>query len=75
MLDGEVTDAIEARSVALNSNHIDIYSARYVLASSIADVSPITVMMLYGSSVGVRTTTVGQWTDLGVWQLGLSSRG
>ena len=74
MLDGEVTDAIEARSVALNSNHIDIYSARYVLASSIA-VSPIKVMMLYGSSVGVRTTTVGQWTDLGVWQLGLSSRG
>jgi len=29
MLDGEVTDAIEARSVALNSNHIDIYSASW----------------------------------------------
>ena len=26
------------------------------------------------SSVGVRMTTVGQWTDLDVWPLGLSSR-
>jgi len=29
MLDGEVTDAVEARAVALNSNHIDIYSASW----------------------------------------------
>ena len=28
MLDGDVTDAVEARSLGLNSQHIDIYSAR-----------------------------------------------
>ena len=31
MLDGDVTDAVEARAMSLNSNHIDIYSARFVL--------------------------------------------
>ena len=30
MLDGDVTDAIEARSLTLNNQHIDIFSARYV---------------------------------------------
>ena len=29
MLDGDVTDAVEARSLGLNMQHIDIYSARY----------------------------------------------
>lgn len=29
MLDGEVTDAVEARSLSLNPNHIDIYSASW----------------------------------------------
>ena len=29
MLDGEVTDAVEARSLGLNQNHIDIYSASW----------------------------------------------
>ena len=29
MLDGDVTDAVEARSLGLNNQHIDIYSARY----------------------------------------------
>ena len=29
MLDGDVTDAIEARSLTLNNQHIDIFSARY----------------------------------------------
>ncbi len=28
MLDGDVTDAVEARSIGLNNQHIDIYSAR-----------------------------------------------
>lgn len=28
MLDGDVTDAVEARSLSLNNQHIDIYSAR-----------------------------------------------
>ena len=28
MLDGDVTDAVEARSLGLNNQHIDIYSAR-----------------------------------------------
>ena len=32
MLDGDVTDAIEARSLTLNNQHIDIFSARYVNA-------------------------------------------
>ena len=31
MLDGDVTDAVEARAMSLNSNHIDIYSARFEL--------------------------------------------
>ncbi len=30
MLDGDVTDAVEARSLGLNNNHISIYSARSV---------------------------------------------
>ncbi len=34
MLDGDVTDAIEARSLQLNNQHIQIYSARYVIALS-----------------------------------------
>lgn len=29
MLDGDVTDAVEARSLSLNSQHIDIYSASW----------------------------------------------
>lgn len=29
MLDGDVTDAVEARSLNLNSQHIDIYSASW----------------------------------------------
>jgi furin len=29
MLDGEVTDAVEAQSLALNQQHIDIYSASW----------------------------------------------
>lgn len=29
MLDGDVTDAVEARSLALNPQHIDIYSASW----------------------------------------------
>ena len=29
MLDGEVTDAVEARSLSLNQQHIDIYSASW----------------------------------------------
>lgn len=29
MLDGEVTDAVEARSLTLNPQHIDIYSASW----------------------------------------------
>ena len=29
MLDGEVTDAVEARSLGLNPNHIHIYSASW----------------------------------------------
>lgn len=29
MLDGEVTDAVEARSLSLNPHHIDIYSASW----------------------------------------------
>lgn len=29
MLDGDVTDAIEARSLNLNNQHIDIYSASW----------------------------------------------
>lgn len=29
MLDGEVTDAVEARSLSLNPQHIDIYSASW----------------------------------------------
>lgn len=29
MLDGDVTDAVEARSLSLNPNHIDIYSASW----------------------------------------------
>ena len=31
MLDGDVTDAIEARSLTLNNQHIDIFSARSVI--------------------------------------------
>ncbi len=31
MLDGDVTDAVEARSLGLNNQHISIYSARYAL--------------------------------------------
>ena len=34
MLDGDVTDAIEARSLQLNNQHIQIYSARYAIALS-----------------------------------------
>jgi hypothetical protein len=34
MLDGDVTDAIEARSLQLNNQHIHIYSARYVVPES-----------------------------------------
>jgi len=29
MLDGEVTDAVEAQSLALNQQHIDIFSASW----------------------------------------------
>lgn len=29
MLDGDVTDAVEARSLSLNPQHIDIYSASW----------------------------------------------
>lgn len=29
MLDGSVTDAVEARSIGLRPNHIDIYSASW----------------------------------------------
>ena len=29
MLDGDVTDAVEAQSISLNSQHIDIYSASW----------------------------------------------
>lgn len=29
MLDGDVTDAVEARSLSYNSQHIDIYSASW----------------------------------------------
>ena len=29
MLDGDVTDAVEAQSLALNPQHIDIYSASW----------------------------------------------
>ena len=29
MLDGDVTDAVEARSLSLNNQHIDIYSASW----------------------------------------------
>ena len=29
MLDGDVTDAVEAQSLGLNSQHIDIYSASW----------------------------------------------
>ena len=29
MLDGEVTDAVEAQSLSLNPQHIDIYSASW----------------------------------------------
>ena len=29
MLDGDVTDAVEARSLSLNPHHIDIYSASW----------------------------------------------
>lgn len=29
MLDGEVTDSVEAMSLSLNQNHIDIYSASW----------------------------------------------
>ena len=29
MLDGMVNDAVEARSLSLNPNHIDIYSASW----------------------------------------------
>jgi len=29
MLDGEVTDAVEAQSLALNQQHIDVYSASW----------------------------------------------
>jgi len=29
MLDGEVTDAVEAQSLALNPQHIDVYSASW----------------------------------------------
>lgn len=29
MLDGEITDAVEARSLSLNPQHIDIYSASW----------------------------------------------
>lgn len=29
MLDGDVTDAVEARSLTLNSQHVDIYSASW----------------------------------------------
>ena len=29
MLDGVVTDAVEARAIGLNPNHIDIYSASW----------------------------------------------
>lgn len=29
MLDGEVTDVVEAQSLSLNPNHIDIYSASW----------------------------------------------
>ena len=31
MLDGDVTDAVEARSLGLNNQHIDIYSARLAI--------------------------------------------
>ena len=29
MLDGDVTDAVEAESLSLNPNHIDVYSASW----------------------------------------------
>jgi hypothetical protein len=29
MLDGDVTDAVEARSLGLNQQHIDVYSASW----------------------------------------------
>jgi len=29
MLDGDVTDAVEAQSISLNPQHIDIYSASW----------------------------------------------
>jgi len=29
MLDGDVTDAVEAQSISLNTQHIDIYSASW----------------------------------------------
>lgn len=29
MLDGDVTDAVEARSLSLNPQHVDIYSASW----------------------------------------------
>jgi len=29
MLDGEVTDAVEAQSLALNQQHIDVFSASW----------------------------------------------
>ena len=38
MLDGDVTDAIEARSLTLNNQHIDIFSARYDISLSMQDV-------------------------------------
>ena len=40
MLDGDVTDAVEARSLGLNNQHIDIYSARLVIDAFVLHLLP-----------------------------------
>ena len=59
MLDGEVTDAIEARSVALNSNHIDIYSARFVLFALLSNIFSMEHQLL----AGAQTMMARLWRD------------
>ena len=36
MLDGEITDILEANSLSLRPDHIDIYSSRFVNSSDVA---------------------------------------
>ena len=54
MLDGDVTDAVEARSLSLNNQHIDIYSASWGPDDDGRTVDGPGMMIIYCLSVVVN---------------------